>query len=135
MKFNTKRFLPAKGSDAPAEFDIICSRRIKMMPFGAGRRTVSRHRHWLGNSSSGILCVANLVWKFYWAVAEGCEMDLSEKQELVGVMKNPLHAHNSCRRLSSSASTVSMSDGTSCRHFYEALSIWPAQFGFLLICI
>uniref|UniRef100_A0A7C9F359 Cytochrome P450 89A2-like n=1 Tax=Opuntia streptacantha TaxID=393608 RepID=A0A7C9F359_OPUST len=95
MEFKPKRFLPAKGSDV--EFDITCSREIKMMPFGAGRRICP-------GFGLAILhleyFVANLVSKFEWAAAKGHEVDLSEKQEFTIVMKHPLHAHISPRCLS-----------------------------------
>ena len=41
--------------------------------------------------------MANLVWSFEWKAVEGDEVDLSEKQELSTVMKNPLKARLSPR--------------------------------------
>ena len=37
--------------------------------------------------------MANLVWSFEWKAVEGEEVDLSEKQEFIVVMKNPLQVH------------------------------------------
>jgi len=97
MEFKPERFLPAKGTDVPTEFDITGSREIKMMPFGAGRRICPAfglailHLEYF---------VANLVWKFEWAAADGLEVDLSEKQEFTVVMKHPLNANISPRHFS-----------------------------------
>ncbi|KAJ7976989.1 putative Cytochrome P450 [Quillaja saponaria] len=91
MAFKPERFLNEKNSNEGGEmFDITSSREIKMMPFGAGRRICP---------ASGLALlhleyfVANLVWKFEWKTKDGCEVDLSEKQEFTMVMKNPLEAH------------------------------------------
>ena len=97
MAFKPERFLRAEGCDGHVEFDITGSREIKMMPFGVGRRICP-------GFSLAILhleyFVANLVWKFQWAVSKGHEVDLSEKQEFTTVMKHPLHARISPRKLS-----------------------------------
>lgn len=97
MEFKPERFLPTKEFDnGPNEFDITGSREIKMMPFGAGRRICP-------GFGLAILhleyFVANLIWKFEWAAADGHEVDLSEKQEFTVVMKHPLHAWISPRQL------------------------------------
>lgn len=99
MEFKPERFLSAKeGSDGDGlgEFDVTGSREIKMMTFGAGRRVCP-------GFGLAILhleyFVANLVWKFEWAVAEGHEVDLSEKQEFTIVMEHPLQARISPRRV------------------------------------
>ncbi|KAJ7982621.1 putative Cytochrome P450 [Quillaja saponaria] len=95
MAFKPERFLNGKSNNEGGEvFDITGSREIKMMPFGAGRRMCP---------ASGLALlhleyfVANLVWKFEWKTKEGCDVDLSEKQEFTVVMKNPLEAHVSPR--------------------------------------
>ncbi|KAJ7982610.1 putative Cytochrome P450 [Quillaja saponaria] len=95
MAFKPERFLNEKCNNEGGEvFDITGSREIKMMPFGAGRRMCP---------ASGLALlhleyfVANLVWKFEWKTKEGCDVDLSEKEEFTVVMKNPLEAHVSPR--------------------------------------
>ncbi|KAF3968808.1 hypothetical protein CMV_007349 [Castanea mollissima] len=91
MAFKPERFLNVGGE----AFDITGSREIKMMPFGAGRRICP---------ASGLAIlhleyfVANLVWNFDWKAVEGDEVDLSEQQKFIVVMKNPLKA-KLCPRL------------------------------------
>lgn len=91
MEFKPERFLPGIGQES---FDITGNREIKMMPFGAGRRICP-------GFGLAILhleyFVANLVWNFEWAAVG--EVDLSEKQEFTIVMKNPLHARISSRKI------------------------------------
>ncbi|KAF9678838.1 hypothetical protein SADUNF_Sadunf07G0077800 [Salix dunnii] len=41
--------------------------------------------------------VANLIWKSKWKAVDGDGFDISEKEELTLVMKNPLHAQISQR--------------------------------------
>ncbi|XP_068316047.1 cytochrome P450 89A2-like [Pyrus communis] len=88
MAFKPERFLSSGGEEEG--FDLTGSREIKMMPFGAGRRSCP---------ASGLAVlhleyfVANLMWKFEWRAVEGDDVDLSEKQESTIVMKNPLQAH------------------------------------------
>ncbi|KAE8077526.1 hypothetical protein FH972_016083 [Carpinus fangiana] len=87
MAFKPERFL---GGDGEEVFDIMGSREIKMMPFGAGRRIcpgfglAMLHLEYF---------VINLVWNFDWKAVDGDEVDLSEKQEFTMVMKYPLKAH------------------------------------------
>ncbi|KAK9051229.1 hypothetical protein SSX86_027855 [Deinandra increscens subsp. villosa] len=89
MEFKPERFLVNEGV-----FDITGSKGIKMMPFGAGRRICP-------GSDLALLhleyFVANLVWYFDWSVADGSEVDLSEKNEFTIVMKNPLRVQISSR--------------------------------------
>ncbi|KAJ9678320.1 hypothetical protein PVL29_020474 [Vitis rotundifolia] len=85
MEFKPERFLNEEGD---------WSREIKMMPFGAGRRTCPGHGLAMLHLE---YFVANLVWSFEWKAVEGDEVDLSEKQEFTIVMKNPLQAHLSPR--------------------------------------
>ena len=90
LAFKPERFLNGGGE----AFDITGSREIKMMPFGAGRRMCP---------GSGLATlhleyfVANLVWNFDWKAVEGDEVDLTEQQEFIVVMKNPLKAQLSPR--------------------------------------
>ena len=91
MAFKPERFLNGGGGGV---FDITGSRKIKMMPFGAGRRMCL---------ASGLAIlhleyfVATLVWNFESKAVEGGEVDLSEKLVFTVVMKNPLKAHLSPR--------------------------------------
>ncbi|XP_071705949.1 cytochrome P450 89A2-like [Rutidosis leptorrhynchoides] len=84
MEFKPERFMVNEGV-----FDISGSKGIKMMPFGAGRRVCPGldlallHLEYF---------VANLIWYFDWSVADGYDVDLSEKIEFTTVMKNPLQA-------------------------------------------
>ncbi|KAL9245963.1 hypothetical protein vseg_019553 [Gypsophila vaccaria] len=89
------RFWPERFMSGQEEFDITGSHEIKMMPFGAGRRICPGY-----NLATLHLeyYVANLVWNFEWATADGYEVDFSEKQEFTVVMKHPLHANISPRK-------------------------------------
>lgn len=89
------RFWPERFMTGQEEFDITGSHEIKMMPFGAGRRICPGY-----NLATLHLeyYVANLVWNFIWSIADGDEVDLSEKQEFTIVMKHPLHAIISPRK-------------------------------------
>ncbi|XP_021727958.1 cytochrome P450 89A2-like [Chenopodium quinoa] len=80
------------------EFDItgFGSLELKMMPFGAGRRICPGRGLALLHLE---YFVANLIWKFEWTAVDGNEVDLSEKQEFTIVMKNPLHAQISPRKI------------------------------------
>ncbi|KAB5529702.1 hypothetical protein DKX38_019783 [Salix brachista] len=97
MAFKPERFL---NSEREISFDITGSREIKMMPFGAGRRICPGY-------GLAILhleyFVANLILSFEWRAVDGDDIDLSEKQELTIVMKNPLCAHISRRDAGSRA--------------------------------
>ena len=90
MAFKPERFL---NSEREA-FDITGSREIKMMPFGAGRRICPGYGLAMLHLE---YFVANLVLNFEWKAVDGDDIDLSEKQELTIVMKNPLRAHLSPR--------------------------------------
>ena len=91
MAFKPERFLNGGGGGV---FDITGSRKIKMMPFGAGRRMCP---------ASGLAIlhleyfVANLVWNFEWKAVEGDEVDFSEQLVFTVVLKNPLKVHLSPR--------------------------------------
>jgi cytochrome P450 len=90
MAFKPERFL---NSEREA-FDITGSREIKMMPFGAGRRICPGYGLAMLHLE---YFVANLILNFEWKAVDGDDIDLSEKQELTIVMKNPLRAHLSRR--------------------------------------
>ncbi|KAJ9678340.1 hypothetical protein PVL29_020494 [Vitis rotundifolia] len=88
MEFKPERFLNSNGdgdhADEGKAFDITGSRKIKMMPFGAGRRICPGYG------------LAMLHLEYFKAV-EGDEVDLSGKLEFTIVMKNPLQVHLSPR--------------------------------------
>ncbi|XVF42827.1 hypothetical protein PTKIN_Ptkin01aG0396600 [Pterospermum kingtungense] len=87
MAFKPERFL---CSDVNEEIvDLTCSKEIKMMPFGAGRRICPG----IGLAMLHLeYFVANLVWSFAWKAVDGDDVDLTEKQEFTMVMKTPLQA-------------------------------------------
>ncbi|XP_038696929.1 cytochrome P450 89A2-like [Tripterygium wilfordii] len=93
MEFKPERFL-SDGENAHQVFDIKGVREIKMMPFGAGRRICPAislailHQQYF---------VANLIRDFKWTAENGCDVDLSEKQDFTIVMKSPLMAFISPR--------------------------------------
>ncbi|XWS65002.1 hypothetical protein CRYUN_Cryun05aG0053300 [Craigia yunnanensis] len=94
MAFKPERFLRSDDSSGEV-FDVTGSRKIKMMPFGVGRRICPG----LGLALLHLeYFVANLIWKFEWKAMDRDEISLEEKQELTIVMKNPLQAHISPRR-------------------------------------
>ncbi|KAG4921278.1 hypothetical protein JHK84_050148 [Glycine max] len=85
MEFKPERFL-SSGFEA---FDIIGSKKVKMMPFGAGRRACPPYNLAMFHLE---YFVAKLVWNFEWKASSGGNVDLSRKQEFTMVMKHPLHA-------------------------------------------
>lgn len=86
MEFRPERFL--RGNGGEEGFDITCSREIKMMPFGAGRRICPGYTLALLHLE---YFVANLVFYFEWRPAVGnYDVDFSEEQEFTVGMKNPL---------------------------------------------
>ncbi|XVF42824.1 hypothetical protein PTKIN_Ptkin01aG0396300 [Pterospermum kingtungense] len=88
MAFKPERFLNGDGNEEVV--DITCSKEIKMMPFGAGRRICPG----IGLAMLHLeYFVANLVWSFAWKAVDGDGVDLSEKREFTVVMKTPLQAH------------------------------------------
>uniref|UniRef100_A0A0E0IV08 EF-hand domain-containing protein n=1 Tax=Oryza nivara TaxID=4536 RepID=A0A0E0IV08_ORYNI len=86
MQFMPERFLP--GGDGEG-VDMTGSKRIRMMPFGVGRRmcaglnTAMLHLEYF---------VANMVRAFEWKEVAGDEVDFAEKAELTTVMAKPLRA-------------------------------------------
>uniref|UniRef100_A0A0E0EZV6 Cytochrome P450 n=1 Tax=Oryza meridionalis TaxID=40149 RepID=A0A0E0EZV6_9ORYZ len=86
MQFMPERFLP--GGDGEG-VDITGSKRIRMMPFGVGRRmcaginTAMLHLEYF---------VANMVREFEWKAVAGDEVDFAEKFEFTTVMAKPLRA-------------------------------------------
>ncbi|PON33754.1 Cytochrome P450, E-class, group I [Parasponia andersonii] len=97
MAFKPERFLvnDSEGGSKVTEFDLTGIKEIKMMPFGAGRRMCPGYSLAMLHLE---FFVANLVWRFEWTAAQGDEIDLSEKQEIMTVfMKNPLKVRLSPR--------------------------------------
>ncbi|KAK4284484.1 hypothetical protein QN277_001309 [Acacia crassicarpa] len=91
MEFKPERFLNIENGDEV--FDIIGSKEIKMMPFGAGRRMCPGYNLAMFHLE---YFVANLVWNFEWK-ASNDGVDLSEMQVFTVMMKNPLQVHISPR--------------------------------------
>ncbi|PWA78798.1 cytochrome P450 [Artemisia annua] len=93
MKFDPERFLSDDSSNNDA-FDITGNKRIKMMPFGVGRRICPA-------SDLALLhleyFVANLIWYFQWTPPNGYHVDLSERVDFTITMKNPLRAQINSR--------------------------------------
>ncbi|XP_028780622.1 cytochrome P450 89A2-like [Neltuma alba] len=92
MELKPERFLSSERNGGEA-FDITGRKEIKMMPFGVGRKMCPGYVLAMLHVE---YFVANLVWSFEWKVSNS-EVDLSEKQELSVVMKNPLQAYLSPR--------------------------------------
>ncbi|XP_019450523.1 PREDICTED: cytochrome P450 89A2-like [Lupinus angustifolius] len=92
MSFKPERFMFMNDEDENGDttFDIMGSKEIKMLPFGAGRRMCPGY-------ALGILhleyFVANFVWNFKWKTMGGDHIDMSEKLQFTSVMKNPLKVH------------------------------------------
>ncbi|KAG4966789.1 hypothetical protein JHK82_032502 [Glycine max] len=90
MAFKPERFMNNGEQNGGTTFDIMGSKEIKMMPFGAGRRMCPGY-------ALAILhleyFVANFVWNFEWKAVDGDDVDLSEKLKFTTVMKNPLKVH------------------------------------------
>ena len=84
MAFKPERFINN------STFDIMGSKEIKMMPFGAGRRMCPGYSLALLHLE---YFVANFVWNFEWKLVDGNEIDLSEMLQFTTVMKNPLKVH------------------------------------------
>ncbi|KAI9128127.1 hypothetical protein K1719_001120 [Acacia pycnantha] len=93
MEFKPERFLNSEGKGSET-FDITGSKEIKMMPFGAGRRMCPGYNLAMLHLE---YFVANLIWNFEWKPANGTTVDLSETQELLVGMKNPLQVQLSPR--------------------------------------
>ena len=90
LAFKPERFMNNGEQNGGTNFDIMGSKEIKMMPFGAGRRMCPGY-------ALAILhleyFVANFVWNFEWKAVDGDDVDLSEKLKFTTVMKNPLQLH------------------------------------------
>ncbi|CAL5027285.1 unnamed protein product [Urochloa decumbens] len=87
MAFDPERFMPGGEGEG---VDLTCTRELRMMPFGAGRRMCP-------GLATGMLhmeyFVANLVRAFEWRQADGDEVDLAEFQGfLFTTMRRPLRA-------------------------------------------
>ncbi|XP_062217710.1 cytochrome P450 89A2-like [Phragmites australis] len=87
MSFTPERFMPGRDGDG---LDLTCTRELRMMPFGAGRRVcpgiapAMLHLEYF---------VANLVREFEWWEADGEEVDLAEfRGFFFTVMNRPLRA-------------------------------------------
>ncbi|KAB1205281.1 Cytochrome P450 89A9 [Morella rubra] len=91
MDFRPERLINNEGTSGEEVSDVTA---YKMMPFGAGRRMCAGNR-------LGLLLmeyfVANLVLNFEWKAVDGEGVDLSEREEFLVVMKNPVRAHVSPR--------------------------------------
>lgn len=86
---NPWEFRPERFADEGVEVDLMGSKEIKMMPFGAGRRICPG----IGMAMLHLnLIVARLVQEFAWECKPGETVDLSETLELTMVMKYPLQA-------------------------------------------
>lgn len=86
---NPWEFRPERFADEGVEVDLMESKEIKMMPFGAGRRICPG----IGIAMLHLnLIVARLVQEFAWECKPGETVDLSETLELTTVMKYPLQA-------------------------------------------
>ncbi|OMO79356.1 Cytochrome P450 [Corchorus capsularis] len=90
LAFKPERFLMNDENDNRGiMFDIKGNRELKMVPFGAGRRSCPGYALALVLLE---LYVANLVWSFEWQPVDGQEVDMEEIQEYALTMKNPLKA-------------------------------------------
>ena len=87
ITFKPERFLSDENDGKP--FDITGNREIKMMPFGAGRRSCPGYALAMLNLE---YFVANLIWTFDWKAVDGEDVNMEPKQEFVLTMKNPLKA-------------------------------------------
>ncbi|KAK7258179.1 hypothetical protein RIF29_32685 [Crotalaria pallida] len=94
MAFKPERFMNNGEENGGKTFDITGSKEIKMMPFGVGRRMCPGYAVGMMHLE---YFVANFVWKFEWKVADGDDIDMSEKLQFTSVMKNPFKAHISPR--------------------------------------
>ncbi|KAE8077546.1 hypothetical protein FH972_016103 [Carpinus fangiana] len=85
LEFNPDRLLTGEN---PAE-DVVNLTAFRMLPFGAGRRNCP------GNGLGRLLLeyfIANLILRFEWKAVDGADVDLSEKEEFLVVMKTKLRA-------------------------------------------
>ncbi|OMP00988.1 Cytochrome P450 [Corchorus olitorius] len=90
LAFKPERFLMSdENENGGIMFDIKGNRELKMVPFGAGRRSCPGYALALVLLE---LYVANLVWSFEWQPVDGQEVDMEEIQEYALTMKNPLKA-------------------------------------------
>jgi cytochrome P450 len=87
---NPTEFRPERmmgSSDDNSGEDVADVSSYKMLPFGAGRRMCPGYKY-------GTLIleyfIANLVWNFEWKAVD--DVDLTEKEEFLIVMKNPVRA-------------------------------------------
>lgn len=87
LAFKPERFMDKSEQNGGTGFDIMGSKEIKMMPFGAGRRMCPGYGLALLHLE---YLVANLVWNFEWKAMDGDDIDLSEELQFTVVMKSPL---------------------------------------------
>ncbi|TVU13993.1 hypothetical protein EJB05_37434, partial [Eragrostis curvula] len=91
--FEPKRFMPGGEGEGT---DLTCTRELRMMPFGAGRRMCPGLATAMLNLE---FLVANLVREFEWCEADGDEVDLAEFRGMfITVMNRPLRARLVPRR-------------------------------------
>ncbi|XP_062153879.1 cytochrome P450 89A2-like [Alnus glutinosa] len=95
MEFRPERMMTSTSNDngtGGEEVGDVTS--FKMLPFGAGRRMCPGYKY---GSLIIEYFVANLVWNFEWKAVD--DVDLSEKEEFLVVMKNPVRAQVIPRRV------------------------------------
>ncbi|KAL6838990.1 hypothetical protein ACP4OV_031217 [Aristida adscensionis] len=98
MAFSPERFMAGGEGEG---VDLACTREVRMMPFGAGRRAcpgmalAMLHLEYL---------VANLVREFEWLEVDGDGVDLAEFHAVIlTVLKKPLRARLVPRRSTTAA--------------------------------
>ncbi|KAJ3688407.1 hypothetical protein LUZ61_017571 [Rhynchospora tenuis] len=83
-------FMPERFVNGNDGMHMTVEGKIKMMPFGAGRRACPGE----GVAMSVLqYFIANLVTRFHWKRVEGEKIDMTELPGLVVSMKHPLRAH------------------------------------------
>ncbi|KAI3840870.1 hypothetical protein MKX03_009998 [Papaver bracteatum] len=95
LVFKPERFLNEDDGSVNEELaDVTGNKKVKMIPFGVGRRMCPAYGLAMLHLE---YFVANFIKEFKWTAKVGDEIDLTEKQEFTIAMKNPLWAHVSPR--------------------------------------